>query len=332
MAKLADDIAVRMLLVGFVLVVGYLWLSGPGSPLQSYGVGGISTLEAAMSASGVCPVDGASNVCFSAKNTVAEPDTALAVTANLYTNGKTTPSATLTTLTTADICSNDTVNCKNGEAYRGMLGDGPTQYLRYADATDTGTWTTADHAIMRHDVPMYVVGSATVLASNASTFSQPFVTVTLGSGQDDGTTSLRISEATADAYYSVPGQEYSCVVCFNFSTNNFTSVHLSGAGVTQNIRTNTIASGYEMCDGYKAPNDLVDWAWVEIPVVIDVIAGVDPSGDAIASAQPTNISIMTFDWATWNKDGNIMYGVQNGDTLAAIGAADVTSTQIIRVY
>jgi hypothetical protein len=324
MTKLGNEVLIKafLVIVAAFLTINYV-TNMEGSPFAVTGA-----LEASIAASGVCPANGASSLCFAAKNTVAEPDTALAVTVNGYTNGKTTPAVTLTTLTTADICSNGTVNCKNGETYRAILGDGPTQYHRYSDANDVGTWLTADHALMRADVPMYVVGSAAITFSNTSDFGQTAVGLTLGSGQDDGTVTMRVRENTADAYFGVPGQLYDIVTCFNFSTANFTSVHLSGDGVTQNVGLNTIAAGFEMCDGYNAPNDISDWGWVDIPIQIDTIAGVNPG---VATAAPTNISIMTFDWGTWVKDGEIMFGAQNGDTLAAIGATDVTSTQAIRV-
>lgn len=327
---MAKPINMQQLLIAGVILIAVFYVFPSMLEGTSFAVGG--DLTAQETEWGKCPASGLSSIALAAKNTVAEPDAALAVTGAVYTEGKTTALATATTLTTADVIINNTVNCKNGETYRVIMGDGPTQYHRYGDATDTGTWKVATKGIMRYDAPMYVVGSGVLRFSNASDPNTATTTVSLGSGQDDGTTSIRISENTADAYFGTPGQQYDVVVCFNFSTANFTSVHLSGAGVTPNVGINTIASGYEMCDGYNAPNDLVDWGYVDIPIQIDTIAGVNPAGGAPFAGAQTNISVMVFDWATWLKDGNIMYGVQNGDTLAAIGATDLTTYAAIEVH
>lgn len=318
----------QLLIVGVILIAAFYVFPSILEGTQ-FAVGG--DLTAQETEWGKCPDDSLSNIALAAKNTVAEPDTALAVTGAIYTEGKSTALSTGTTSTAADLVINDTVNCKNGETYRVVMGDGPTQYLRYADAADTGVWKVATKATERYDVPMYVVGSATLRLSNTSAFGQTTVGVTLGTGEDNGEISIRVKEATADAYFGTPGQLYDIIVCFNYSTANFSSVALTGAGVTPNVGLNSQVSGYERCDGFSGSSDLVDFGYYDIPVYIDTLAGVNPRGGPGATLVDTNITIAVLDWATWLKDGEIRYGVENADTLAAIGATDISTFGAISV-
>lgn len=292
------------------LLVMALAALGMWSGWQPFEVGQ-GTEPPVVTGTGICPTGtGMANVLHKTSylDTSTGDDTQMNTSVALYLQGAKTATSSGTT-GTSGYTEVGEVNC--GAVLTGFYGDGGTAY--YYQKVDTSA-TNAANVYM--DAKPKRASNVTVTFSNTTHFGvTSYSGVVMGSGASNTDATVKVK---AGAYYF---GDRSFEICALFYTTNITKVSF-GASATEIAADSSmsVTTGMQIkC--YEVAQQLYNYNSVELPVVIQAKASVTPSD--------SNISIWVNDKSAYLKDGALVGGFFNADTLADLGLVRAGHAQAV---
>lgn len=273
------------------------------------------TNQTVVTTQGACPSTGMTQMAFKAttlnsSNSMIE--TQQVTTAAIYKSGENTLLGSASTGLSG--YSNITLAPCGVEA-TAFIGDGGTTYY-YVEKDLTASMTSG--AITYTTAQLKQQSAATIAFSNTSAFGQAAVTVAgVGAGGTSSDAVLRVKA----------GQEYfgdgSFEVCARYNMTNVTSVSF-GSNAQQIATDPNIAGGTNLqVKCYEVKQQLYNFNYIDLPVVIQARAAVTPVGSIV--------DIYVNDKSAYLKNGNAIQAYWNGDTNADIGATVVSKTTAITI-
>lgn len=306
---------------GLVVFGSVLWFVGhmfmpeaiPQFPLLAIGgVTGAGVATQVQTMGSACPSDLLVPIYQKASYddpTTGNTDTLVATNVYIYDMSAPSTPAIIGSTGTSGYITNGSISC--GKQFNAFIGDGGATYY-YAKLQGNAQGGRVDLS-----AKLKRTSTATATFSNTTTLGASSVGVSIGTGETNSDATIRVK---AGSYYYGDG---AFEICAQYNSANISKVSF-GAQATPKAPDPSISSvSGTRLECYEVAKELYNNNYIELPVVIQAVSGVNPAN--------TNITIYLNDKACFLKNGDCTPSYTNMDTNADIGLPIVTLNNAIQV-